>query len=135
MGFVNVLNVVARSEATAPTCGTPPCLRRASGPPSCGGCLPLFFFDTNHGTYLTGVTLADKAAAKRNAVSRIAEMTMDLPGGHHEITVLVKGSSGIPLFRVALTLDCISRTKAAARHQLTAPNKVVIVSSMSVMLN
>ena len=102
-------------------------------------CMPLFFFDTNHGTDLVrdlmGMILADKSTAKKQAVSRIAEMTMELPGGHHEITVLVKNGSGSPIFRVALTLDCSSRTQGAAGQQITAPNAVVIVSSTSVMLN
>ncbi len=38
--------------------------------------MPLFFFDTNHGTSsvgdFVGTVLADRSAAKINAVSRIA---------------------------------------------------------------
>ncbi len=62
-------------------------------------------------------------------------MTVDLPDGSHELTVLVRNKGRVPIFRVALTLNCVSNATALAQCRDTIPPEVVIVSSTAVMLN
>ena len=101
--------------------------------------MPLFFFaihkSTEHVSDIVELSLTDERAAKMKALTWISEMTENLPIGRHDVSVLVGKGSGCPMFRIALTLDCIGWTKVADGPQKPAPNEVAIVSSTSVLVH
>ena len=101
--------------------------------------MPLFFFDLTDGvdslSNLVELSLADETAARIKALVWVAEMTKGLPIGRHDVSVLVRNGSGCPLFRIGLTLDCMSRTKVAAGRQLTSSNEMAIISSDSALIH
>ena len=99
----------------------------------------MFFFDINDGIErlndMVELSLADGVAARMKALSWLSEMTVGLPDGRHDMSVLIRSGSGCPLFRLALTVDCLAPAKAAVRQFLTASNVVAIVSSASALIH